>query len=148
MSVPVNSPYTSVFLLHIALEIPLGIQGVLSAGLPFIEMTNTTLVVLKLYGSLIIATCIASLLCFGLPDMQPGKRAVAIMLIIYHCFTSTVLIQSPRFIPMSFGNLAETFKITPEVVWGTAHGIMSLFFVFWWQATLPTPTAKGATRAR
>lgn len=39
-----------VFLLHIALEIPLAIQGVWSpTSLPFVQLNNTTLVVLKVH---------------------------------------------------------------------------------------------------
>lgn len=31
------------------------------------------------------------------------------MLLIYHMVSSTILIQSPRFIPHSFGSLAERY---------------------------------------
>ncbi|KAF8308263.1 hypothetical protein DL93DRAFT_2087146 [Clavulina sp. PMI_390] len=135
-SYPPNHPMNLAFLMHIASEIPLGIQGLLGVGLPFIEMTNTTVVVLKLYGALIIGSCIAALAVFGLPDLHPGKRAVVIMLVVYHMITSTVLIQAPRFIPLSMGSLAESFKFTPEVAWGSVHGLLSLAFVSWWQMTL------------
>ena len=40
-------------------------------------------------------------------DMHPGKRAVAIMFIVYHMITSTVLCQAPRFIPLTLGSIAE-----------------------------------------
>lgn len=45
---------------------------------------------------------------------------------MYHSAVSTVLFQAPRFIPHSFGALAEANNVTPEVVWGTAHGIIGL----------------------
>jgi hypothetical protein len=42
---------SAVFLLHIALEIPLAIQGIWSpAALPFLELNNTTLVMLKVHS--------------------------------------------------------------------------------------------------
>jgi hypothetical protein len=71
-----------------------------------------------------------------LPEFLPGKRALAIGLCIYHSIASTVLYQSPRFIPHTFGVVAESFKVTPENVWGTLHGIIGLMMVFWWQSTL------------
>ncbi|CAK5262147.1 unnamed protein product [Mycena citricolor] len=132
-----RSPLSVVFLLHIALEIPLAIQGVWSpASLPFLQMNNTTLVVVKLYSALVFATCGVSLLCFGLPEFLPGKRALAIGLCIYHTICSTILYQAPRFIPMSLGAFAESFKVTPEGVWGTLHGLLGLLMVVWWQGTL------------
>lgn len=40
------------FLLHIALEAPLAIQGMFSPqGLPFLDATNTTLVIIKVRNS-------------------------------------------------------------------------------------------------
>ncbi|CAK5262148.1 unnamed protein product [Mycena citricolor] len=110
-----RSPLSVVFLLHIALEIPLAIQGVWSpASLPFLQMNNTTLVVVKLYSALVFATCGVSLLCFGLPEFLPGKRALAIGLCIYHTICSTILYQAPRFIPMSLGAFAERL-VSPMV---------------------------------
>ncbi|KAH8113870.1 hypothetical protein DFH11DRAFT_280317 [Phellopilus nigrolimitatus] len=137
-----QSPLTAVFLLHVALEIPIAIQGIWSpANLPFLDLNNTALVVLKLYAALTLASCVASFLCFSLPDFLPGKRALAIGLTVYHCIASTVLYQAPRFIPLSFGALFESFNVTPENVWGTLHGIISLGFVFWWQATVAQAAA-------
>ncbi|EIN08268.1 hypothetical protein PUNSTDRAFT_134660 [Punctularia strigosozonata HHB-11173 SS5] len=144
MSQPVamQSPLTVVFLLHIALEIPVAIQGIWSPqSLPFLELNNTTLVVLKLYSALLLGTCVASLLCFSLPEFLPGKRAFAIALCMYHSICSTILFQSPRFIPKSMGALAETWKFTPEVLWGTLHGLLGLFFMAWWQGTVGSVTA-------
>lgn len=78
---------SAIFLLHIALEIPVAIQGVWNpASLPFLQLNNTTVVILKvrsqillwfgslieqscqkLYSALVLASCITSLLCFSLP---------------------------------------------------------------------------------
>jgi hypothetical protein len=132
-----RSPLSVVFLLHLALEAPVAIQGLWSpASLPFLEMNNTTLIMLKLYASLVLAICVTSFLCFSLPEFLPGKRALAIGLCIYHSTVSTVLFQAPRFIPHSFGPLAETYKVTPEILWGLLHGFLSLGMVLWWQGTL------------
>ncbi|KAI0322835.1 hypothetical protein OF83DRAFT_1167128 [Amylostereum chailletii] len=153
MSQPGQSPLSAVFLLHIALEIPLGIQGAWApATLPFMQLNNTALVFLKLYGLLIISTCIASLLCYPLPGMSTfipetlecnpvaefmaGKRALALSLCIYHTIASTILFKAPRFIPMSLGDFFEAYKFTPEVLWGGLHGILGLGFVVWWQGTV------------
>ncbi|KAF8903920.1 hypothetical protein CPB84DRAFT_1773708 [Gymnopilus junonius] len=143
-----KSPLSIVFLLHIALEIPVAIQGIFSpANLPFMQLNNTAVVLLKLYSSLVLASCITTLLCFNLPEFLPGKRALAIGLCIYHAICSTVLYQAPRFIPHTFGPAFETLKVTPEAVWGTAHGIIGLGMVVWWQLTLPlTQMASAAQR--
>jgi len=139
---PPASPFAVVFLFHVALEIPVAIQGVWSpAALPFLDLNNTTVAVLKLYAALSFGSCIAALLCFSLPDFLPGKRALAIGLTVYHCIASTILYQAPRFIPHSFGALAEAYKVTPEAAWGTVHGIASLGFVFWWQSTVALTAA-------
>jgi len=137
-----QSPLSVVFLLHIALEIPVAIQGIWSpTSLPFMELTNTTLVILKLYAALSLGTCIAAVLCFSLPEFLPGKRALAIGLTVYHCLVSTVLFQAPRIVPFSLGSLFEAYKVTPEVLWGAAHGFVGLGFVFWWQSTVALAAA-------
>ena len=57
-----------VFLFHIAIEIPVAIQGVLSpSALPFLDLNNTTVAILKLFSALSFGTCVAALLCFSLP---------------------------------------------------------------------------------
>lgn len=81
------------FLLHIALEIPLAIQGVWAPqSLPFLDLTNTTLIAIKvsvvrfsltsalntsdqLYAALSLGTCLAALMVFGLP----GKTTLCAM---------------------------------------------------------------------
>jgi len=135
--VAARSPLSAVFLLHLVLEAPVAIQGLwLPTSLPFLEMNNTTVIILKLYASLILSTCIISFLCFPLPEFLPGKRALAISLCVYHSTVSTVLFNAPRFIPHSLGPVAESFKITPEVIWGVLHGLLSVGMVVWWQGTV------------
>ncbi|KIJ59393.1 hypothetical protein HYDPIDRAFT_33257 [Hydnomerulius pinastri MD-312] len=137
-----RSPLSAVFLLHVALEAPIAVQTFFSPmSLPFLQMTNTTLVMLKLYAALITATCIAAVLAFPLPEFLPGKRALAIGFCVYHSVASTILFQAPRFIPHTFGSWAETMKITPENLWGTTHGVLGLAMVIWWQGTLPYAAA-------
>ncbi|KDR80397.1 hypothetical protein GALMADRAFT_92775 [Galerina marginata CBS 339.88] len=143
-----RSPLSAIFLVHIALEIPIAIQGIWSpANLPFMQLNNTALVLLKLYASLVLASCLTSLLCFNLPEFLPGKRALAIGLCVYHTVCSTVLYQAPRFIPHTFGPTFEAFKVTPELAWGTAHGLVGLGMIIWWQATIPlAQMARAAQR--
>ncbi|KAF8474517.1 hypothetical protein DFH94DRAFT_795347 [Russula ochroleuca] len=137
MSQPARSPLSNVFLLHIALEVPLAVQGVWApASLPFLQLNNTTLVMLKMYATLVLGVCIAALLCYPLPEFLPGKRALAIGLCVYHTIVSTVLFQAPRFIPFSFGAFFEAYKVTPEIVWGCMHGFLGLGFIAWWQGTV------------
>jgi len=138
-------PISSVFLLHVALELPFAIQGLLMGEqLPFIEMTNTTLVILKIYGALAIGTCVGAILCRGLPEFLPGKRAMALSLLVYHAIVAATLMTSPRFVPFSFGPMAEQFTITPERSYAVLHGLCALGFATWWQVTLPyVAAAKG-----
>ncbi|KIM37226.1 hypothetical protein M413DRAFT_448718 [Hebeloma cylindrosporum] len=133
----VRSPLSAIFLVHIALEIPVAIQGIWSpTNLPFLQLNNTAVAILKLYSSLVLASCITSLLCFNLPEFLPGKRALAIGLCVYHSICSTILYNAPRFIPYSFGPFFEQYRVTPELVWGTMHGLVGLGMVIWWQATV------------
>ncbi|KAH9973896.1 hypothetical protein BGW80DRAFT_1307027 [Lactifluus volemus] len=137
MSSPGRSPLSAVFLLHLALEAPLAFQGLWAPGsLPFLQLNNTTLVILKMYATLVLGICIVALLCFPLPEFLPCKRALAIGLCVYHTMISTVLFQAPRFIPFSFGAFFESYKFTPEIFWGCLHGFLGLGFVAWWQGTV------------
>ncbi|RDB30656.1 hypothetical protein Hypma_005783 [Hypsizygus marmoreus] len=142
----VRSPLSAVFLLHIALEAPIAFQGLWSpASLPFLQLNNTTLVIVKMYSALVLASCLSSLLCFSLPEFLPGKRAFAMGLCIYHSIASTILFQSPRFIPHSFGPFMEQYKVTPELLWGIFHGIVGLGMVLWWQVTVPLTSMARAS---
>jgi len=135
--VNVRHPFSAIFLLHIALDIPVAIQGLFSpAALPFLQLNNTALVFIKLYGALAAGMCAAAFLAYGLPEFLPGKRALAIGLCLYHVTCSTILYSAPRFIPISLGELAESFKATPETIWGTVHGLVGFGFAIWWQTTV------------
>ncbi|KAN0084387.1 hypothetical protein V8E55_007891 [Tylopilus felleus] len=140
-----RSPLSAVFLIHVALEAPLVVQTFLSpTSLPFMQMTNTTIVLLKLYAAIVAATCVASVLVFPLPEFLPGKRALAIALCVYHSIASTILFQAPRFMPHTFGPWLESLQVTPENVWATFHGVVGLLMVVWWQLTLQNAKAFRA----
>ncbi|CCL99203.1 uncharacterized protein FIBRA_01218 [Fibroporia radiculosa] len=135
--IAVRHPLAVVFLLHIALEVPIALQGLWSpVSLPFLQLTNTTLIFIKMYSALVAGLCIAALLMFPLPEFLPGKRALGLALCFYHVTCSTILYNAPRFIPHTLGPLAESYKITPELVWGTGHGIVGFSFAIWWQLTV------------
>ncbi|KAJ8592953.1 hypothetical protein M405DRAFT_811761 [Rhizopogon salebrosus TDB-379] len=146
MSAVARSPLSSVFLLHIALEAPLALHAFWSPqSLLFLQMNNTTLIMLKLYGALIAGSCVTAFLAYPLPEFLPGKRALAIGFCIYHSVVSTILFQAPRFIPLSLGSLFESMNVTPEVVWGAFHGVLGLAMIVWWQGTLQYAAAvRGA----
>jgi len=135
-------PFSVIFLLHIALDIPMAIQGLWApTSLPFLQLNNTTAVFIKLYAALVAGMCAAAILAFPLPEFLPGKRALAIGLCIYHVTCSTILYGAPRFIPISLGPLAESYRATPEIVWGTLHGLVGFGFAIWWQATVQMAAA-------
>lgn len=48
-------------------------------------------------------------------EFMPGKRAMAISLCVYHSTVSTVLFNAPRFIPHSFGPLAESYVLAVAI---------------------------------
>ncbi|KIJ37001.1 hypothetical protein M422DRAFT_211924 [Sphaerobolus stellatus SS14] len=132
-----RSPLSVVYLLHIALEAPIALQGLWAGqSLPFQDMNNTSLLILKLYSALLTSSCVVAFLAFSLPEFLPGKRATAIGFMMYHCIAASILWSAPRFIPHSFGTLAESIKITPEILWSGLHGILSFAFGIWWQGTL------------
>ncbi|KAG0696596.1 hypothetical protein DFH29DRAFT_950399 [Suillus ampliporus] len=141
-----RSPLSAVFLLHIALEAPLALQAFWSPqSLPFLQMNNTTVVMLKLYAALVAGSCVTAFLAYPLPEFLPGKRALAIGFCIYHSVVSTILFQTPRFIPHTLGAFFESINLTPEVLWGGFHGVLGLAMVVWWQGTLHYAAAvRGA----
>lgn len=147
-----------IFLLHIALEIPVAVQGLFFPGnLPFLDLNNTGLALLKvsesalglyrvsgwltIYTPLFIPISLSLsfiqrlflevvlLLCYAsvflvrrvsflhvrmnrsrgyVTEFLPGKRALAIGFCVYHSTCSTILYQAPRFIPHTFGDIAES----------------------------------------
>ncbi|KAK0527764.1 hypothetical protein OC834_004297 [Tilletia horrida] len=145
---PPPHPVNIIWVLHIFLELPLGIIALFfTRSLPFLDMTNTTLVLLKLFGGLITGMAVGALLVAALPDVLPGKRALVVSLVIYHAAASTILLQAPRFIPHSFGTAAEKLSITPEHIWGCFHGFLTLAFTAWWQITLPQTAAISKVKS-
>ncbi|GHJ84131.1 hypothetical protein NliqN6_0533 [Naganishia liquefaciens] len=142
-----RSPLSTMFLLHIALEAPLAIQGLFAPqALPFLEANNTTLVMIKLYAALSAASCITALLVFALPEYLPGKRAFAAGLTVYHTIVAGTLFGAPRFVPKTFGTLMESIRLTPENTWALLHAVLGLGFAVWWQGTLPyAQAAKNLT---
>ncbi|GJJ15074.1 hypothetical protein Clacol_009349 [Clathrus columnatus] len=119
-------PLSATFLLHIALESPVAIQGLLAAqNLPFLDMNNTSLIIIRLFSALSAASCLGAFLVFPLPEYLPGKRAVAIILMLYHMIAAGIFWQAPRFIPYSLGALAEQAKLTPELLWAGLHGVVA-----------------------
>ncbi|KAH9039223.1 hypothetical protein EDB84DRAFT_1478146, partial [Lactarius hengduanensis] len=132
MSQPGRSPLYVLllrcFLLHIAMEIPLAIQG--------IWLNNTAIVVLKMYSSLVLSVCIvrATLLSStDVPEFLPGKRALAIA---FACTIDLIdrTLPSPTLIPFTLGSFFEA--LLPKSFWGCAHGFLGLGFVGWWQGTV------------
>jgi len=132
-----RSPLSVIYLLHIALEAPLAIQGMWAPyNLPFLDMNNTSLIIVKLYAMLLVASCVVAFLVYPLPEFLPGKRATSLGFLIYHTMAATALFQAARFIPHTFGNMAESIKIYPETLWAAGHAVLSIGFGLWWQGTL------------
>ncbi|SJL03671.1 uncharacterized protein ARMOST_07028 [Armillaria ostoyae] len=105
MSAPPRSPLSVVFLLHIAVEIPLAIQGIWSpATLPFLQLTNTTLVLLKVSVSdrllflpqTIVVVCI---LGSGVMYSRATVLPVAGYVYLFALLDTTVHIAHAEFLP-------------------------------------------------
>jgi len=132
-----RSPLSIIFLVHAAMDGPIAMLGAMvPEQLPFIDMTNTTVIMIKLYSCLVFGSCIASVLCYSLPDFLPGKRALALGLLMYHVTASSALFYSPRFIPFTLGPLPESLGITAERIWAAGHGLVVIGLSLWWQLTL------------
>ncbi|CAD6891128.1 unnamed protein product [Tilletia controversa] len=145
---PPPHPINLVFLVHVLLELPLGIMALFfTRSLPFLDMTNTTIVMLKLFGALTTGIAVSSLLVAALPDVLPCKRALVAALVVYHAAASTILLQAPRFIPFSLGTAAEKISATPENLWGCSHGFLTMAFTTWWQLTLPAAAALSKPKS-
>jgi hypothetical protein len=97
------------FLLHIALEAPLAIQGMFSPqGLPFLDATNTTLVIIKVRGfspitlSKPLTPWLAfrsSMQRFQRPRVSPRSSyslSQASHIVSYHVSSGNLTIFSPR----------------------------------------------------
>ncbi|EST04975.1 hypothetical protein PSEUBRA_005776 [Kalmanozyma brasiliensis GHG001] len=138
-----------IWLLHAALEGPVAFIGLfLTRGLAFKdEINNTTAVIIKLYATLSLALSIVCILLYGLPDYLPGKRAAAILLLLYHGVASSVLLNAEPFIDFAFPALLAKHGVRVESVAGVAHGFLSLLTVSWWQASLSAVRAQNGTMA-
>ncbi|KAG8831053.1 hypothetical protein FRC17_003786 [Serendipita sp. 399] len=107
-------------------------------------MSNTTLLVLKLYAGFLLASFLAALMCWKLPEFLPGKRAFALQLCLYHTIATTALLHTPRFIPITLGATPESLGVTIERIWCAMHGLLSAAFALWWHITLPYAVALKA----
>ncbi|PPR00370.1 hypothetical protein CVT24_004404 [Panaeolus cyanescens] len=172
----VRSPFAGIFLLHIALEIPVAVQGIISPeNLPFLQLNNTAVVLLKVcnpfiqayrllrYGMQQLRSCIVALLCFPLPGTSHFPTSYPANEHWQSACASTTP-SVPRFCtkrqdsylthsaPLSnrasfSQSLGRSMKITPENLWGTLHGFVGLGMVVWWQATVQlTAMARQAQR--
>ncbi|CBQ73689.1 conserved hypothetical protein [Sporisorium reilianum SRZ2] len=147
--VSVFSALNIIWLLHAALEGPISFIALFfTRSLQFKdEITNTMAIVLKLYATLSLSLSIICMLLYGLPDYLPGKRAAAILLLLYHGVASSVLLNAEPFIDFAFPQMLAKHGVTVEAVAGVAHGFMSLLTVSWWQASLGAVRAYGGGAA-
>lgn len=101
----------------------------------------------QLYATLALSLSIICLLLYTLPDYLPGKRACAILLLLYHGVASSVLLNAEPFIDFAFPEVLAKQGVRVETIAGVAHGLLSLLTVSWWQASLGAVKAYGATGA-
>ncbi|GAC75126.1 hypothetical protein PANT_14c00050 [Moesziomyces antarcticus T-34] len=134
------------WLLHAAIEAPVAFIGLfLTRGLAFKdEINNTMSIIIKMYATLALALSIVCLLLYGLPDYLPGKRAAAILLLLYHGVASSILLNAEPFVDFVFPEILAKHGVRVETVFGVAHGILSLLTVSWWQASLGSVKAQGS----
>ena len=92
-----------------------------------------------MWSVLALSVSVVSLLLYGLPDGLPGKRAGAILLILYHGGASSVLLNAPPFT----GALVGGYR--PEAVFGVAHGVLALLTTFWYVCP-PSPSPSRSRR--
>ena len=97
----------------------------------------------QLYATLALSLSIVCVLLYGLPDYLPGKRAAAILMLLYHGVASSVLLNAEPFIDFAFSESLAKHGVRVETIAGVAHGIMSLVTVSWWQASLGAVRAYG-----
>lgn len=103
-----------------------------------IKMENT-----QLYATLALSLSIICILLYGLPDYLPGKRAAAILLLLYHGVASSILLNAEPFIDFAFADALSKHGVRVETIAGVAHGFMSLMTVSWWQSSLGAVRAYG-----
>jgi len=98
-----------------------------------------------MFSALSLSLAIICLLLYGLPDYLPGKRAAAIMLLLYHGAASSILLNAEPFIEFAFHESLAKHGVRVETIAGVAHGLLSLITVSWWQASLGAVKAQGVT---
>ncbi|WFD42967.1 hypothetical protein MPSI1_001618 [Malassezia psittaci] len=148
------SPYNVFWLVHVIMELPMGILAFLSpADLPVRDLTPSTVLLARVLGAFLIASSISSLLMFGLPDFLPGKRAAAVQLLLFHAIVSSIYLQLDNDVlhvqlPAVLANNSHVQEILSKVsissIVGILHGVLSLLITVWWQATIPQ--VKGAAQ--
>jgi len=100
----------------------------------------------QLLGTSLIASSVTAVLCFGLPDYLPGKRAFAVQLLIFHAIVSALWLQAdPVVLDVQFPAAlraylppAERIPFTKLV--GVLHGLLSLVISGWY--VVPGTCAK------
>lgn len=91
---------------------------------------------------MLLTSCIASFLCFGLPDYLPGKRAFALNLLLFHGLVSIIFIQLPDGIvlyelpKLAVDLIPQLGSIKNTAFIAGIHLFVSFLGVLWWQATL------------
>lgn len=103
-----------------------------------------------MFSTLSLSLSIICLLLYGLPDYLPGKRAAAILLLLYHGVASSVLLNAEPFIPFNFPANFAQHGVRVESILGIAHGLLSLLTVTWWQVSLGSVQAQtsGASKKK
>lgn len=100
-----------------------------------------------MWSSLALALSLVCLLFYSLPDYLPGKRAAAILLLLYHGVVSSVLLNADSIVDFAFPERFAKHGVRLESIFGVAHGILSLMTVSWWQASLGSVQAYNAAGA-
>lgn len=96
-----------------------------------------------MFSALSLSLSLICLLLYGLPDYLPGKRAAAIMLLLYHGAASSILLNAEPFIDFAFPDVLAKAGVRVETISGVAHGLLSLLMVSWWQASLGAVKAQA-----
>ncbi|WFD32347.1 hypothetical protein MSPP1_003392 [Malassezia sp. CBS 17886] len=137
------SPLNVFWLIHVALELPMGIFGFFSpSSIPFVEITPATALVMKLLASFLVASSVGALLCYGLPDYLPGKRAFAVQLLIAHTIIAVLFFYVDRSLfnyqyPAVVVHAIPAVEKIPIVTLACImHAVVAVLVVAWY-ATLP-----------
>lgn len=145
------SAFNVFWLLHVFLELPVAMLAYIHPyAFPLANVTESTVLIMKLLATFILTSCVGCLLCFMLPDYLPGKRALALQLFLFHGIVAILFWLLPPGIvlyklPVFVLNLFPLLEQVPNTVFiGSAHAVVSFVGVCWWQATIPTVQALTA----